>query len=216
MEIEDAVNLVPAAEIDAVTSSIVDPLLTAAGFRVADRRRWVRSMAPIRHVFQITALKGATFVPRWGISLDFVPHLKGKTLAWHRTEKSALLDLVYDPNDFDPGWRQNNAVICALYGPDRVRRDAERVLPGAIARALSMFEGVRDLSSVMAFANWLRTAERPANRFGFENYTQQPIAYAFLLARTGDPDAAAQVLDRWITDLALEPLRAKLMKLLLD
>jgi hypothetical protein len=43
---------------------------------------------------------------------------------------------------------------------------------------------------------------------------RQPLAYAFLLARTGKLDAARPVLDEWIAGMECEPPRAKLMSLL--
>ena len=207
--------MLPAAEVDAIVAVVADPLLVAAGFHGVSRRRWVRSFAPIRHVFEIALLKGRMLVPRWGISLDFVPHVRGKGLAWHRTEKSATPDLVFDPVDFDPEWRARCG-IDTLGEEVVVRRAVEQRLPVAIASALPWFDGARDLSSVMELAEWLRTTARPGNRFAFEAYVQQPLAYAFLLARTGRPEAARDELSQWIAANALEPRRDELMQLLVE
>jgi hypothetical protein len=206
-------ELTPAAKIDAIISSVVAPLLLAADFRPGARRRWVRSYSPIRHVFEIAAMKGATLIPRWGFSLDFVPHVKGNAIAWHRTDRSSTLDLVYDPVDFDAEWESRWA-IQSLHGADGVRRDAERVLPGAVRAARGWLDGAVELASVLERAEWLRTAERPGQRFTFENFVQQPLAYAFLLSRSGYRDRAHQELDAWITMHSLPHLRDKLMTLL--
>jgi hypothetical protein len=158
----------PAAEVETIVSSIAEPLLTAGGFQPGARRRWVRAYPPIRHVFELVPMKGATFIPRWGFSLDFVPHVKGSALAWHRTDKSAALDLVYDPVDFDADWASRWA-IQSLHGADGVRRDAERILPAALLKARAWLDGATELASVLERAEWLRTADRPGRRFGFEN-----------------------------------------------
>jgi hypothetical protein len=208
----DDYQLTSAADVDAIVTAIVEPLLTPAGFTRGARRKWVRAHPPIRHLFELTTMKGAQFAPRWGLSLDFVPHPKGKTLAWHRTDKSASADLMYDPFDFDADWER--WAINSIYGPARVRTDAERVLPAAVRAALAWFDGVHDIPAALVRADELRTAERPAGRFRFTNYVQQPIAYAFLLARTGSRDAALAELERGIEFHQLQHLREKLIALL--
>lgn len=56
-----------------------------------------------RHVVELQALKGLSYCPQWRLSLDFVPHITGGgKVRWHRTAKSARLDLVYRPIDFEP------------------------------------------------------------------------------------------------------------------
>jgi hypothetical protein len=65
-------------------------------------RKWVRARPPIRDLIEVVAMKGASLIPRWGISLDFVPHVQGDAIRWHRSDKSAIADIVYDPVDFDP------------------------------------------------------------------------------------------------------------------
>jgi hypothetical protein len=179
-------------------AAVADPLLGAAEFRKVTRRRWARSQPPVRHVFEIAALKGATLVPRWGFSLDFVPHVQGGRLAWHRTEKSARLDLVYDPVDLDADWDARWG-ISTLHGAERVRADAERVLPAAVRRARDWLDGIHEIPSVLERAEWLRTARRAGDRFRFEDWVQQPLAHAFLLARTGARERALEVLEHWIT-----------------
>ncbi len=203
----------PAAAANAILAEVAGPLLAANNFRPATRRRWVRSYAPIRHVFELGAMKGGALMPRWGLSFDFVPHVKGRALAWHRTEKSASLDLVYDPVDFDAEWQRHWA-IDSLHGPDDFRRDAQRILPLAVEKACAWLEGVTSLTSALERAEWLRTADRPGRRFVFVNHVQQPLAYAFLLARGGSPDAALDVLDRWIAFHGFEGIRDKMTALL--
>lgn len=210
-------EVIRAAEVDAIITDIGEPLLARAGFTRAARRKWVRAHPPIRHLFELIAMKGLSFVPRWAISLDFVPYAKTGGLGWHRTDRSAVGDLIYDPVDFDREW-QRHWSISSFRGPGRLgpRPDAERVLPAAVRAAQDWFEGAADIQGARAKAEWLNTVERPGRGFGPDNYVQQRLAYAFLLVRTGAADRARVELDRWIkrSPDEREPLRAKLFTLL--
>jgi hypothetical protein len=199
-----------AAEVDAIVSGIIDAPLLAAGFTLAARRKWVRARPPIRQLFEFNQSKGGWYLLRWSISLDFVPHVKGSGLAWHRTDKSAAGDLIYDPELYDADWEQRWA-IDSMHGAAGARRDAERVLPGAVQAALAWFEGVDDIPAVRAKAEWLINSGQVMRA-----YTQLRLAYAFLLARTGAPAEARAELDRWIALIPQERegVRGKLTVLL--
>src|SRR5262249_33447793 len=98
---------VPAAELDGIFAESFGSILSAQGFEQVDRRRWVRSAKlPIREMFSIVAMKGACFSPCWGFSLDFVPHVSGSSVRWHRTAKAAIFDLCYDPIDYTTNARE--------------------------------------------------------------------------------------------------------------
>jgi hypothetical protein len=147
-------------------------------------------------VFEVSALKGAQHVPRWGISLDFVPHVSGESVRWHRTNRSAEIDFVFDPVDFFADW-QDKWAISALHGEAGIVRDAARVLPAAVERALGWFSSFAD-QNLLDRVEEHRRADRPGRRFGFDNWVQQPLAYAFVLARSGKADEATAVLEKWI------------------
>ena len=90
-------ELLNIATIHGQIAPVVDRLLGAEGFVSVKPLQWVRSAtAPIRCVFGYWQLKGGVVAPRWGYSLDFVPHLSGGKIRWHRTEKSVVLDAWVD------------------------------------------------------------------------------------------------------------------------
>src|SRR5260370_14023875 len=94
-------DFIPAREMDGIFANTFGTALSLCGFDQINRRKWVRSSrTPIRELFRITAMKGASFSPVWGFSLDFVPHFSGSTIRWHRSNKSAIFDLCYDPIDY--------------------------------------------------------------------------------------------------------------------
>jgi len=59
--------------------------------------------------------------------------------------------------------------------------------------------------------------ERPFVRFGFYNYVQGPLAYAFVLARVGRwADAEAEISRYLVGGRLREPVKSKLLQLLKD
>ena len=176
-------GLAIASDIDAILARVLGSLLGTMGFHApAPRpRRWVRPRPPLRDVFEIIALKGGRLLPTWGISLDFVPHVEGDTIRWHRTDKSARMDLVYDPADFDPNWWARWS-LSMLRPVEDVERDAGRILPEAARHALDWY-GTFELDKLHERIEEHRAAVRSGRRFGFDNFVQQPLALAFALGR---------------------------------
>lgn len=94
-----------------------------------------------RKIVQVFLINQAYGTLQWGWSFDFVPHVSGKKLAWHRTDKSARLDVWEVSRDFiKAGTRgdtrkRREAVVFSAYGPsrasveDRHRRAFQTLLP---------------------------------------------------------------------------------------
>ena len=77
-----------------------------------------------RKIVQVFLTNQAYGTLQWGWSLGFVPHVSGKKLAWHRTDKSARLDVWEVSRDFieagtGPARKKREAVVFSAYGPDR-------------------------------------------------------------------------------------------------
>ena len=89
-------------EVQNIVTPLLTPLLEPLGFEPQKLLYWIRSDgAPIRQIFSLSKWKGGRIAPTWGVSMDFVPHLSGKKLKWHRTKKSAIYDIRYDARDSD-------------------------------------------------------------------------------------------------------------------
>jgi hypothetical protein len=94
------VDLLRAAERDAIVATYLNGRLQALGFVQVAPRRWVDgSIAPVRRVFEMQLLKGAAMKAVWGFSLDFVPHLSGGRVCWHRSNRTAMFDLYVELED---------------------------------------------------------------------------------------------------------------------
>lgn len=132
--------------------------------------------------------------------------MRGGALAWHRTDKSALADVAYWPNDFDP--RGDDRWSFSTIRPAaEARRDAERILPPLVREGCAWLDAVTDLDGARARAEHFWSTQTGL-------YDQLPLALAFLRARTGAVDEARAMLDWWIETRRHEPLRAKLHALL--
>jgi hypothetical protein len=171
------------------------------GFERVAPRRWVRSTkAPIRELFDFVTLKTDRIGPRWGISLDFVPHLdRAGRVKWHRTARSAVHDLCHDPLDYvSPTSR--HVIAWTLYPnwPLSFRKEAAPLAGRALQEAHSFWNGITDLPGVLR-----RIEEKKAQsfvRFGFSNYTQEPLAEAFVRSALGQ-DIAGDLLNAYLVRL---------------
>ena len=203
-------DLLSAAQIDEIVGPVVASHLEGLGFRPITPRKWVRSTdSPVRHLFELSPLKGAVLSPRWGFSLDFVPHVSGRSLRWHRSSEAAIFDVCYDPVDA-PSEFPGGCDICQLHGPLHAASQARAVVTRAAPAAIAFWGQVqqeRDLLNVFAALK-----ARATVRFSFYSYVQHPLAYAFTLARAGEPEHAARefeafVLRNYCPDSALPRLR---------
>jgi hypothetical protein len=184
-------------EIDDVVRDTFGRPLEAHSFEPINRRSWIRSQkVPIREEVGVRALKGHQFVPAWSISLDFVPHVtKTGRIAWHRTAKQHRADLGVDPVDDPKRLSAGRLVVWGMGPQDGVRKALDRSAGLAVELAEQWFGRITDVPSLIPV---FEEAERqPAVRFGFDDYVQHRLAYAFVLARTGNTERARTELDRW-------------------
>lgn len=182
------VQILSAAERDAIVATHLRACLPPLGLTEVQVRKWVDgSQPPVRRVFELQLLKGAGLKACWGFSLDFVPHLSGGHVRWHRSDKAAMLDLIVDPKDLvQPSF---------LWGPAHLEEGLRELLPEAVARAEDTWRRGASFEGMLDIIRGLR--EGHTNCFGYKSYTQLPIAYAMLCAKTGDLAAAERELDAW-------------------
>jgi hypothetical protein len=181
---------VKAEDVDRILQQTFGGALARIGFLPSARRRWSRNRVPeIRDVFEIQALKGATVSPRWGFSLDFVPHVAPRGVKWHRTAKSAMFDLVDDPCDtMDVKDRRMAPFpMSTLRGTNFLEQAAVASVEASLSQATKIWEQVHSDYDLIGVCEMLRS--RQGVRFDFK-YIQQPLAFAFILARVGKVEEA--------------------------
>ena len=197
------VELLSASERDAVISPLLREHLEPLRLHEIARRRWIDgSRPPARRLFELQLLKGAALKACWGFSLDFVPHISGGTTRWHRSDKTAMLDIIVDPKALpQPSY---------LYGTGRLRADLVALLPVAVAAAQRDWERGSTYEGMLTIIRDIR--EQQTNCFGFRNYTQLPLASVFLLVKTGKLAMAERELEQhmagdWLKEAAAQKLR---------
>ena len=172
---------------------LVDERLAARGFVKTKRATWVREGCQTgRPMFVIRHYKGKVSAPVWGYSLSYVPHFNnsGTKLYWHRTTKSARLDVSpFDDleRESDLNWfarREDHSTI--------VHRD----LAGALDRANVFFESYRSTSDLLALFDRLQRYK--GTGLGYWNYTNLPLAHSFTLRVTGDVEGGRRILDEFV------------------
>ena len=203
-----------AAQLDAIIHSHFGSALEGAAFSMTGRRRWVRSRCnEFRDVFEIASLKGGRCYPRWGLSLNYCPQIKGKKIHFHRTEKSAQIDVVWDPIDYvdAPSRAMESWVFDSLWTkPRKASSQAGKVAKKAVPRALTWFSGNNSVDDIITVLEAKKTEK--VYRFGFANYVQQPLALALSYAQIGNSVRAAQLLEEYIVSYEVLPEAAQRLR----
>ncbi len=209
-------TITPASVVNAICEDVVGPALVDIGFTSVGTRRWARDRAAlVTDLFEFQALKGAVLSPRWGFSLSFVPSVRAGRLCWHRTLNSVKFDLVDDPVDVLSDAELAAFQVPTLHGPEALRDSCSRVVPLAASSASAFWARVTAASDLLAVCAFLKN--RTCHRFDFDNYPQQSLAHAYLLARLGQLELAQDELCRTAVWADAEaPLRNDLQRSMLE
>ncbi len=199
------IDFLPSALRDEIISGHLRDHLPQLGLKEIKPRIWIDdSQPPVRRLFELQLLKGAGIKACWGFSLDFVPHISGGKMRWHRSDKAAMLDVIVDPKKL--------LQATYIHGRGQLVSDLRRMLPEAAAKAKECWERGRSYQGMLDIIR--ETHERHTNCFDYRNYTQMPLAFALLSAKTGALETAVQELDHYITTHSLDDDQAfKLRKL---
>jgi len=201
-------EIVSIAAIHAILQPVVAASLAADGFEEAGPLKWVRSAdAPVRQVFSFQQWKGGVLAPSWGLSLDFVPHVSGSRIKWHRTPRSAMLDLRVDA-------REPALELPYHHGTRPIVDRAADVVAGAVARARALWAMGHALDDLIRAFDWTKKYYAATPGLGFYNFVQHPVALAFTYARLGKLAEANRELDEYWTDR--DELKAELRRLVAD
>ncbi len=162
--------------IHAHIAPFVEERLLPLGFVEQKPLHWVCSTrAPVRLLFCYEKLKGGVVAPCWGYSLDFVPHLAGGKVKWHKTEKSAMFDAFVDGQSPELN-------IYYMWGLSGLLEGMAQRIDSAITSATQLWELTNTELEMSAWIEGLRAKPRSAM------HTQLPLANAFCLARRGLAD----------------------------
>ena len=135
------------------------------------------------HVVKLAAFKGAAYGFHWGVSLTYIPHRWEEELRWHRSMKSATLDLWDQLADLPQAPNHTQVSIpSSLHGPEAFEHSLRREWQDLKGTITSWLERVSDLSGVLAMS------KEQTQRYwkGPRHWPPPGLAHAFTLARMGD------------------------------
>ncbi len=201
------VELLSAAERDSIVATYLRPQLEPLGLSEVAPRRWIDgSTAPSRRLFELTLLKGAGMMACWGFSLDFVPHISAGRIRWHRSNKTARLDVLVCPKIL------RHASF--LFGARRLAADLIWMLPEAVAGAQWDWESGATFEGMLEIIKRIR--DRHTNFWEYGNLTQIELAFAFLSAKVGDLIPAERELENYLTRCRLDEAEGAKLRCLLQ
>lgn len=88
------------AEMDELLGRIFGVKCTFMGFLPAGKRKWVRKRSDeAMEVINLQSDGVLSFYAGFGLSFPWIPHGNSKELLWHKTPKSAVMDLNYEAED---------------------------------------------------------------------------------------------------------------------
>ncbi|KIT16751.1 hypothetical protein [Jannaschia aquimarina] len=163
----------------------------------------------------IAAWKGVTYTIKFGVSLEFVPHIDYRgNIAWHRTAKS-----VFAENSImtSISWMGLNV----LQPLELFAQDVAFVVPRAVRMSEIYLADVVDAETALAFLDRAGRQFGPNKKRVWIDYGQVDLARIFLEAHLGKTDEAMARLEAWCEAQSnlrdLEPRSAeRLRKLVAD
>ena len=178
-------------QIHALVAPMVEDRLLPLGFQMQKPLHWIENAsAPIRKIFCFSYFKGASVAPSWGLSLDYVPHVSGSQVKWHRTDKSAMLDLCISSRD-------SRMDMCYLYGNKVLESNLSTAVSLSVGHATNFFASVKSITDLPDAFERTKKYYGEYRGLGYYNYAQHPIAYAFTLAKLGDTKKTEQEFEQY-------------------
>jgi hypothetical protein len=185
--------MLSADEFYAPINAFLDSRLAALGFVRPKQGFWVRKdCLSARPMFVLWHYKGAVSAPVWGFALSYVPHFNNSCtkLFWHRTVKSARLD-VFPFDEFE-----QTQELSRFATPHDHETTVERVLHAAVGRAITFFEKFQSTEDLLPLFERLQRDK--GNGLGYWNYSNLPVAHAFTLRVNGDYTGGKSILNEYV------------------
>lgn len=185
-------GIVPASAIYQIFESVVK----VTGFQMARKGVLAKQVsADVIHLITLMPFKGAAYGFRWGVSLPYVPHYRENKLRWHRSIRSAVLDLWDQRTDLPSelkitGTGRNSSVPSRLHGPKLFEQNLRREWREIESTVGQWLDNVSDLIGVLSMSS--KQMERIWT--GPRHFPPPSLIHAFTLARMGHTaEAEAQL-----------------------
>jgi hypothetical protein len=173
-------------EMDDLLGKIFGPKCIFMGFLPAGKRKWVRTRPDgTMEVIKLYSDGALYFLPFFGLSFPWIPHAVSESLRWHKTPKSATMDLQHQhPSKVD--WKLPRQRTLAAEQANKISTEVCEACESWFAR-LSHTE------------NFLEELERRRAAPGFHNSVQILTVYQFWQARIGKWRGFDDLTKRYLT-----------------
>jgi hypothetical protein len=192
---------VPAKRIYEIFEEILEP--ARIGFASAKPGLLARVVnSDITHLIKLRPLKGASYDICFGASLSYVPYPYVPKVRWHRTVKSANLDLLEEPqlnwwNTTNPSARDVNRFLAqSMLGEKCLREELLRAWEKSRNEALAWFAATQSLPEILQKCE----IQLLRKRNGPRHLPDGRMIKAFTLAKLGQPDEAISELRRFFEE----------------
>lgn len=194
---------VPAKRIYETFEEILEP--ARIGFASAKPGSLARPVnSDITHLIKFRPLKGASYDICFGASLSYVPYPYVPKVRWHRTVKSANLDLLEEPqlnwwHAANPGERDVNPfLVQSMLGEKCLREELSRAWEKSRVEATKWFATAQSLPEILRKCEiqLLRKQDGPRNLPGAR------LVRAFTLGRLARRDEAVSELHTFFEEYA--------------
>jgi hypothetical protein len=168
-----------------------------------------------RRVVRFALLKGLSAVLNWGLSFSFAPSISGSQISYHRTFKSARLDLFEGTHVYASGCSSPTSAERVSLQVGRFDQSLADYIGEVLPLVVSWFDRVRSLDEIAAEAE----RQMHAPRRGPTHHPAPAYVLAFVRAAQGNVDAGQEILkhalgaiddDLWLRlENALESARGR-------
>lgn len=189
---------VPADRIYSMAQEVINP--SAIGFVSPKRGWWAREFATDTfQIVKLDALKGGAYGLSYGLSLPYVPYPYLPRAKWHRSIKSASLDLREQPQVHlanSTNLEANGFVASSLLGEKCFQDEFEAVWKTCWPRISEWFESTRSIEGVLQkCAAHLARPERAVKYIPGAR-----LVRAFAYGKIGRREAAKAELDTFLQE----------------
>ena len=151
------------------------------------------------HVIKLQALKGRLYTVWWGVSLACVPHRWDRRIEWHRTLKSARLDLYETPDEYfslhDKDWREAETYYANPgYGIGYLSETLAQLWKNSGNEIMAWFASADSLEKAVEKLQAQTTKEQT----GPCHHPDPLLVYAFVLARLNNGEEAKTALQDYL------------------
>ena len=184
---------------DKTFNEVIDNNFTIAlcniGFERIKKNIWVQDLKNgIRKIVTIRHWKWSVSTPMWGYSLDYVPNFNSSydNIYWHRTNKSAMIDIFPLYFDFFKYTIEQRTTI-----KDHIKK-INNYIPLIIKDMNDFYDLGNNTEDLIKILEKCKTNK--TKQFRFEMWVQLPLAYIFTLNKNGNTKKANELLNIYLNE----------------